>query len=364
MVAIGPSYRHLRKMGLNNLPNNVEEQNNTSILQQETIKGDKEIMSSWTQVTYLEYLQNQNTKNIKEVYVDNGGIITSFSFRLYIDGLTFDNYYIERNEQYVRITSDILIELLSKKSFPVIYKNGYAGYYINSKYEKIDIKKAKLTLRIDGRKTSSNYSNSYNFTFETNKDNLTEKKLDVWINYTSESCKLHKISYKDIKKGMKVYNESSGTCEVVEEAKYPNEIYKIKDLNNKIIEKNIKNDSIYYLPYNDKYKTPFAYFNKCKNEELLMPIKISENNTINIYWKEIEEAAVYYIEIFKLIRYPSGTYEIYKLDEVEINRNEKYFSTNKLINKDLVFIIKAENRKGEIIAQSRGILQQTPQDWE
>ena len=65
MVAIGPSYRHLRKMGLNNLPNNVEEQNNTSILQQETIKGDKEIMSSWTQVTYLEYLQNQNTKNIK-----------------------------------------------------------------------------------------------------------------------------------------------------------------------------------------------------------------------------------------------------------------------------------------------------------
>ena len=78
---------------------------------------------------------------------------------------------------------------------------------------------------------------------------------------------------------------------------------------------------------------------------------------------KIDNASNYIVEIYKLILNKDKSTTIYHLSTVEVSREKRYYSTRELINENIVYVIKAENKSGKIIAQSRGILYEKPQDW-
>ena len=92
-------------------------------------------------------------------------------------------------------------------------------------------------------------------------------------------------------------------------------------------------------------------FGKEKNGESLKVYVERNNTTFNVYWKQIEEAAEYSVEVYK---YVSMCW--YKLTEISVDRNEGYVAISNLVGDGYVFRVKAMNRAGEELAKSAGTI--------
>lgn len=97
------------------------------------------------------------------------------------------------------------------------------------------------------------------------------------------------------------------------------------------------------------------YFsNKFGNEnkgELLKVYVERSNTTFNVYWKQLEEAAEYTVEIYKYV-----SMRWYKLKDIYVDRNEGYIAITNLVGGGYVFRVVARDRNGEELAKSAGII--------
>ena len=75
------------------------------------------------------------------------------------------------------------------------------------------------------------------------------------------------------------------------------------------------------------------------------------NTTFNVYWKTIDEASEYRVEIYK---YVTGVW--YKLTEMNIERNNGYATITDLVGDGYIFRVVAEDRNGNILSRSAGMI--------
>lgn len=105
----------------------------------------------------------------------------------------------------------------------------------------------------------------------------------------------------------------------------------------------------------------FQAFNSALNESQLKPFVLRKGSVMNIHWKPIPEAAEYIITLYKSL---IGASTLYFMAEYRIERNKCFLAISDLIDNGFIIQIAAENREGNIIAKSRGILDQgNPRDW-
>lgn len=172
-----------------------------------------------------------------------------------------------------------------------------------------------------------------------------------------------RVSYHTLQIGQKLYyklnNEKCGECKV-------DKIYDYYDedglLNKKICDVILKegivtvyrsNVTLFYN-WNDN---PLEEYNKSKNEFLLLPVAERNDKEVNIYWKAIIEASQYIVKLYKIInKNDELDWRIYHINDYVVDHNFQMLSINNLSSsKDLIAVVYAENRNGDIIAQSRGI---------
>lgn len=105
----------------------------------------------------------------------------------------------------------------------------------------------------------------------------------------------------------------------------------------------------------------FQAFNEKMDEYKLDPFILRRGSTMNIHWKTIPEAAEYIVRIYKFI---SEISSLYFMSEYQIDRNRCFLAISDLIDNGFIVQIAAENREGNIIARSRGILDfGRPKNW-
>ena len=75
------------------------------------------------------------------------------------------------------------------------------------------------------------------------------------------------------------------------------------------------------------------------------------NTTFNVYWKTIDEASEYRVEVYK---YVTGVW--YKLSDISTGRNTGYITINDLVGNGYVFRVVAEDRNGDTLARSEGMI--------
>ena len=104
-----------------------------------------------------------------------------------------------------------------------------------------------------------------------------------------------------------------------------------------------------YLYVDDKSKRFSSIFGSGKDSQLLKPYVERYNTTFNVYWKKIDEAAEYTVEVYKYI-----SNEWYKLSDIFVSRTETYLAITNLVGDGYVFRVIARDRNGIEIAKSEG----------
>ena len=85
--------------------------------------------------------------------------------------------------------------------------------------------------------------------------------------------------------------------------------------------------------------------------ELLKVYVERSNTTFNVYWKQLEDAAEYSVEVYKYV-----SMRWYKLKDIYVDRNEGYIAITNLVGDGYVFRVVAKNRSGEELAKSAGMI--------
>jgi hypothetical protein len=102
-------------------------------------------------------------------------------------------------------------------------------------------------------------------------------------------------------------------------------------------------------------QTPSQYFQNqfgAENKGDLLNVFVERfNTTFNVYWKKIDEAAEYTVEIYKYI-----SNEWYKLSDIFVSRADAYLSITNLVGVGYVFRVIARDRNGIEIAKSEGTI--------
>ncbi|HON44042.1 MAG TPA: hypothetical protein P5543_05535 [Planctomycetota bacterium] len=199
------------------------------------------------------------------------------------------------------------------------------------------------------------------------------------------------------------YPPKNSICEIVKKYDSSDPSNKLYDV--KLTDKNMsiitikKHEDLLSLPY---AQTKYDMFNKSMNESMLQPYVEREDSyfyfkyqnssfnfnhydngykyaadgdfhgkgtisgagkTYNVYWQEIENATLYIVSVYKIIEFSHKT-NIYHLKDIKVNKNEKMAIMDGLVGGNFVFIVKAEDCNGNVIAFSRGILNEgEPRLW-
>lgn len=127
----------------------------------------------------------------------------------------------------------------------------------------------------------------------------------------------------------------------------------------------LRRDTIYQVPYWTYQKDEMAQLDEELNEQQLLPYMDNDRETYNLYWLPIENAAQYVVTVYKFITFGRYYGRLYQLKRATVDRNTCYFAIGKLLGETYIFRVAAEDREGNIIAQSRGIRQDRhlPQNW-
>lgn len=340
-------------------------------------KGNKN-MSKWIQISLSEFLYKKGFQN-KEIYIDDIGFCKIRNANIEVNNKSLSTFYVKKGSSYKRLSKEEdlknFIDDFTKKrnimlyrssSATTIYRNVAASNisYQNVEYENIHILLTGCKGVLDPTQNTLTYSNSLatiNVFIDRNKEQI------IYVN-VGDPYSLNAIHNDNLKEKMKVFCYGNGTVTIEKLYNYPYEKgYKCEVLTpNGELEKIDINTPLWYLPYQSVDKSPLDIFNESKNEKKLMPIRVKDNgehNLINLYWGKIENASNYVVEVYKLIFNKDKSTTIYHINTIEVSREKRFYSTRELINENIVFVVKAENRDGNIIAQSRGILYEKPQDW-
>lgn len=162
----------------------------------------------------------------------------------------------------------------------------------------------------------------------------------------------------DLQKGQKYYYIGQGVCEVVKIYDYPNKqsniICKVVFSDGTKKDIVIGDRAFVYIPL--YHKNELLQFNESKNELKLQPItqRKQEHNLINVMWQPIEDASRYIVKLYRYVN-TDNRRKVYFLKDYEVDRNEHFLSINDLIVDGHIVVVVAENRSGNIVAQSRGI---------
>ena len=212
--------------------------------------------------------------------------------------------------------------------------------------------------------------NDYKVKFSTGHSDLGLSKNDIEklsFYYNEEfnyDIKLQKVNLYEIAIGKKYFLKNIGTVTVETVNEYPqkDEIFCIvKDMSNNLFEIHYNAQELMYLPMETK-ENEINKFNQSLNELLLQPRIVKEDQLYNIYWQEIEDAAQYVVELYKIIDRPCMK-NIYHLKRYYLDRDTRYLAVRDLIGNEYIFVVKAEDRNGNVIALSRGIELGEPKWW-
>ena len=168
------------------------------------------------------------------------------------------------------------------------------------------------------------------------------------------------VIWMDLKVGQKYFVVDKGVCEVTKVYDYPvkevdslcDVIY--KDGTTETI--NRRDNRFGYIPLDDVVNE-LDQFNDSLNEIHLQPLlsRHPERDLINIMWQPIDEAARYIVKLYKYVNYTNRR-KVYFMKDYIAERNEHFVAIKDIIGvKNIIIVVTAENREGEIIARSRGI---------
>lgn len=246
---------------------------------------------------------------------------------------------------------------------------GYYGYYGYSDQdlraevmEKIQIEAVtiRVTMMYDyGTHRNGQESIEKDFTV-TSKKELNNHKVFILDGFDASDLHWMRPPIGDIRVGNKYWIPGKGIVEITQVLDYPSLQYEDKDnmlfceattaygANVKVYCKGIHCNDLYYLPY-EKWNDPRRILNESKNEHFLFPLIKRDGNTINIWWRQVEDAASYTVSFYSMMDYC-----LYHLKDYTVDRNDQVLIVKGLDVSDLWYKIKAENRSGEVIAMTRG----------
>lgn len=372
MGVVGPSLRHLRRMGMvNGQPAREADapKNEEPTIQERVVTGEN---------------YNMNIKEMS-LLAANGHYVYHNSFgvaRLSLENAWLKDetgkaintrpLYKKENDEFKPI--DDLMNFISNEAWdstplfirdPNARSNNPYGYYGNNNQlmpgQKKEIKITGISLRAVWNFLHD--PNSLGSTQEAREELsfATKKELDSYMVLAFESFDSSRLKHpmvEDIKEGEKYYLIGAGTVTVTKVFDYPSRkqtICKVIRADGLDTEKEIAYhcNNLFFLP-TLKWENPLKVLDENKNELALFPYVIREGKTFNVYWKPVAEAAEYIVSLYRIIEFDKRT-ALYHLKDYVVDRNETFLTVDGLIGNTFVFKVTAENRNGEVLAMSRGM---------
>lgn len=212
-----------------------------------------------------------------------------------------------------------------------------------------------------------------------NRENFSAHPRQVWICEEIQNMSPEEIFklfqrplFLDLQIGQSVFHKNLGKCTIVK-------IYEEPDMEDRMIDIQATNqevrtikfsgsdsDAVYKIPYQAPLTSELDQFNVRQNEIQLSPYALFADKQINIFWRQLTNAARYIISLYRRYERPY-LQGIYHLKDYIVERGEGYLPIKDLLGRDYIVVLKAEDRSGEIIAQSRGIdlsgIAHSPKFW-
>ena len=333
---------------------------------------------SWKKVNLFEYLGRQ-------VFIDEYGLCRIEIQNIKVNDTNLSELFLYKKEnlRYERIkfgrTGDctkLIEELFSselarRKKTNQPYNNyWYGNEYLNSDQAvSVNPKSIMITLRTRYYRTFGYNGGSQ----EDHADDVIElnsekdaKKYFCWFEEGSDTSSFRMVILPEVKVDDEFYLVGIGKVKVSNVEDYPNKddvVCEAIDTEGK--KQKIKMESeVFYLPYS-KIVDEYADLNKSINELKLSPYVVrhkDQSHIYNVYWNKIEEASRYHVVLYKYIDLKNRR-RILKIADYEVDRNTYFLSVDKLAGDNFIFKVKAEDRSGNIIAESRGATNGAPHDF-
>ncbi len=336
----------------------------------------KEIDTRGESMNNWEIIKVINREGYSAFYSEEFGLATSVSLQCFPideDGRQLQNVYANYNPDTRKRSVDLYrvyeysLETLFDLKFYRHKSETQQNYYYGGAPNPIRLDRAKKisnikynvvvnyqTVYVDINGNSSTQSKKKTFII-SKKEELQD--ITVWA--TKDQVKAYVMpTLMDLQKGQKYYYIGQGVCEVVEVYDYPNKqsntVCRIVFANGAEQDITIGDKRFVYIPL--EYKSELLQFNKTLNELALQPVmqRNQEHNLINVMWQPIENAARYVVKLYRYVN-TENRRKVYFLKDYEVDRNEHFLSINDLIVNGHIIVVVAENRSGEVVAQSRGI---------
>ena len=327
-----------------------------------------ESMNNWDIINVI------NREGYSAFYSEEIGLATSVSlhcFPIDKDGRQLQNVYANYNPNTRRESKDLyrvyeysietLFDLKFYRHKPQTQQNYWHGGTPNTiKLDSAEeISNIRYNVEVNYRAVYVD-SNGNSSTQSKNKTFIISKKeelQDITVWATKDQVKAYVMPVlMDLQKGQKYYYIEQGVCEVVKVYDYLNTniICKVVFANGAEKDIAIGDKRFVYIPLD--YKSELLQFNESKNELKLQPIlQVNQGHSlINVMWQPIEDAARYIVKLYRYVN-TDNRRKVYFLKDYEVDRNVHFLSVNDLVVDNHIVVVVAENRSGEIVAQSRGI---------
>lgn len=334
---------------------------------------------SWKKVNLFEHLGSY-------VFMDEYGFCHSEINGIFINDINLSDLFVYNNDskRYERIRfgnrgncTQSIADLFSldiakrKKTNQPYYNYGYGNdYFSNDQAVSVKPKTIKVNLR-----TFYHTTLGYNGggAQEQHADDIIElnsakdvSKYFCWFEEGASTSSFKTTILPELKVDDELYLVGVGKVKVSNLVEYPNKddvVCEAVDVEGK--KQKIKMESeVFCLPYN-KAVDEYEDVDKSLNELKLSPYVIrskEQNHIYNIYWNKIEEASCYHVILYKYIELRNRR-RILKIADYEVDRNTSFLSLDKLVGGNFIFKVKAEDRSGNIIAESRGAIDGVPRDF-
>ena len=180
------------------------------------------------------------------------------------------------------------------------------------------------------------------------------EKMVFWA--TENSVKYERPALVDVSVGKKYFFRGAGECKVVALYDQPCKMLcSAKMIDGKIQEIKTEDDRFVCIPMEDS-PSELAQFGDSLHELALQPMALVNENLINVMWQPIEEAVEYEIKLYRYVNEPQMR-KLYHLKDYSVARGDHFLSIPGVITKgELIVVVTAQNRVGELVARSRGIL--------
>ena len=332
-------------------------------------------MSRWEKIKVLD------KNEYKSFYDEELGLIVEIVIHVALvdkEGKSFGHVYANRDSRGE--VTDNNLYLVSNYNIDTIFDTEfYKPIQLNQRYlyygvpKFINIANAELItdrrflVNIEFRAITRDTSGSVTTIRKKKKEGfIISKKSDldnemIWA--TKEEIRSYlPVVWMDMKVGQKYFVVDKGVCEVTKVYDYPvKEVDSLCDVIYKDGTTETINRSDNRFDYNPlDVVNELDQFNDSLNEIHLQPLlsRHPERDLINIVWQPIDEAARYIVKLYKYVN-STNRRKVYFLKDYVAERNEHFVAIKDIVSSiysECIIVVTAENREGEIIARSRGIV--------